>query len=296
MNNTCGLALLLLLAYAAAEKAEESQCQGGLYDATISADRLSGIAFGDLPGFTRSVLERDHALLTPESRVYSPMFGWKNSDGAFLVTPAVGAQFSMAIVNMREASSSGLPPAGAERFVFLLNGTALVSGTGEESALGSAGAFAYFPPDFDGGIRSAKGCNLLLFERIYVPRARTSQDTEQPKFIVGNTEDQPNLDTPGEVFGLKKLLPASPEYDFNIHVMDFEPGQHLNVKELHYNQHGMIILQGKGIQRLSDRWYPVQAGDAMWMAPFVTQWYAALGKTRTRYLLYKDVFRDPLLA
>ena len=26
-------------------------------------------------------------------------------------------------------------------------------------------------------------------------------------------------------------------------VMDFQPGEYLNVKEMHYNQHGMLILQ-----------------------------------------------------
>uniref|UniRef100_A0A453BGF6 Uncharacterized protein n=2 Tax=Pooideae TaxID=147368 RepID=A0A453BGF6_AEGTS len=31
------------------------------------------------------------------------------------------------------------------------------------------------------------------------------------------------------------------------------------------------------------------------MAPFVPQWYAALGKTKSRYLLYKDVNRNPLI-
>jgi len=29
-------------------------------------------------------------------------------------------------------------------------------------------------------------------------------------------------------------------------------------QEVHYNQHGMMILEGKGIQRLGDKWYPVQ--------------------------------------
>ncbi|KAH7292804.1 hypothetical protein KP509_29G086500 [Ceratopteris richardii] len=55
------------------------------------------------------------------------------------------------------------------------------------------------------------------------------------------------------------------------------------------------MLEGHGIYRLGDDWYPVHAGDAIWMAPFVPQWYGALGRTRTRYLLYKDVNRDPLL-
>jgi glyoxylate utilization-related uncharacterized protein len=57
---------------------------------------------------------------------------------------------------------------------------------------------------------------------------------------------------------------------------------------------GIMILEGQGIQRLGDKWYPVQAGDAVWMAPMVPQWYAALGTRRTRYILYKDTARDPL--
>ncbi|PIA40953.1 hypothetical protein AQUCO_02300018v1 [Aquilegia coerulea] len=84
------------------------------------------------------------------------------------------------------------------------------------------------------------------------------------------------------IFDLRKLLPTSAAYDFNIH-------------EVHYNQHGLLLLEGQGIYRLGDNWYPVQAGDAIWMAPFVPQWYAALGKNRSRYLLYKDVNRNPLL-
>jgi hypothetical protein len=37
--------------------------------------------------------------------------------------------------------------------------------------------------------------------------------------IVGHTEQQPNIPTAGEVFGLKKLLPQTLEYDCNFHVM-----------------------------------------------------------------------------
>lgn len=32
--------------------------------------------FADLPGFTRSVYKRDHALITPESHVFSPLPDW----------------------------------------------------------------------------------------------------------------------------------------------------------------------------------------------------------------------------
>lgn len=59
--------------------------------------RNEGVAFENLPGFTRSANERDHALITPESRVYTGLFGWKNTNAAWLVTPSMagGPQFSM---------------------------------------------------------------------------------------------------------------------------------------------------------------------------------------------------------
>jgi (S)-ureidoglycine aminohydrolase len=48
------------------------------------------------------------------------------------------------------------------------------------------------------------------------------------------------------------------------------------------------MLEGSGIYRLNDSWYPVTAGDFIWMAPYYPQWFGALGSTPARYLLYKD--------
>lgn len=118
----------------------------------------------------------------------------------------------------------------------------------------------------------------------------------KPQLQYGTTDDKPMLPVEPEVFVLRKLMPATDDYDFNIHVMDFKPGEYLYIKEIHYNQHGLLLLQGQGIYRLGNNWYPVQAGDAIWMPPFVLQWYAALGSENTRYLLYKDTAMDPLLS
>ncbi|KAH0741563.1 hypothetical protein KY290_034606 [Solanum tuberosum] len=150
-------------------------------------------------------------------------------------------------------------------------------------------SYAYLPPNLDHTVETDAAATLIVFERRY--SGLENHVTEQ---IVGSTDKQPLLETPGEIFELRKLLPTSLAYDFNIHIMDFQPGEFLNVKEVHYNQHGLLLLEGQGIYRLSDSWYPIQAGDAIWMAPFVPQWYAALGKTRSRYLIYKDVNRNPL--
>ncbi|PWA58506.1 ureidoglycine aminohydrolase [Artemisia annua] len=257
--------------------------------AKVTNPTLSPSHLQDLPGFTRSVYKSDHALITPESHVFSPLPDWSNTLGAYLVSPAMGSHFVMYIAKMQESSKSGLPPKHVERFAFVLQGLVTftnASGTGQTLTVDS---FAYLPPNSEHLFESDESATLVIFERRY-----SYLEDHIPEPIVGSTDQQALLDTPGEVFQLRKLLPTSLSYDFNIHIMDFQPGEFLNVKEVHYNQHGLLLLEGQGIYRLGDSWYPVEAGDAIWMAPFVPQWYAALGKIPTRYLLYKDVNRNPL--
>lgn len=255
----------------------------------VTNPTLSPSHLQDLPGFTRSVYKRDHALITPESQVFSPLPAWTNTWGAYLITPAMGSHFVMYLAKMEENSKSGLPPSDAERFIFVLHGTAvLVDASGYTHNL-NVDSYAYLPPNSTHHLICEATATLVVFERRY-----SYLENYSTELIVGTTDKQPLLETPGEVFELRKLLPTSLPYDFNIHIMDFQPGEFLNVKEVHYNQHGLLLLEGQGIYRLGDSWYPVQAGDAIWMAPFVPQWYAALGKSRSRYLLYKDVNRNPM--
>ncbi|XP_010053543.2 (S)-ureidoglycine aminohydrolase [Eucalyptus grandis] len=252
---------------------------------------LSPSHLQDLPGFTRSVYRTDHALITPESQVFSPLPNWTNTLAAYLITPAMGSHFVMYLAKMQENSRSGLPPSDIERFLFVVQGTVSLTMSSNSQWL-MVDSYAYLPPNVEHSLSSDAPATLVVFERRYA-----SLDSHVAEVIVGSTDKQPLqplLETPGEVFELRKLLPTSVAYDFNIHIMDFQPGEFLNIKEVHYNQHGLLLLEGQGIYRLGDSWYPVQAGDVIWMAPFVPQWYAALGRTRSRYLLYKDVNRNPL--
>ncbi|ESR53404.1 (S)-ureidoglycine aminohydrolase [Citrus sinensis] len=191
--------------------------------------------------------------------------------------------------HLQENARSALPPHDVERFIFVVQGSAMLTNASGVSSKLMVDSYTYLPPNFAHSLRAEGSATLVVFERRYA--SLENHITEQ---IVGSTDKQPLLETPGEVFQLRKLLPQAVPFDFNIHIMDFQPGEFLNVKEVHYNQHGLLLLEGQGIYRLGDSWYPVQAGDVLWMAPFVPQWYAALGKTRTRYLLYKDVNRNPL--
>ena len=42
------------------------------------------------------------------------------------------------------------------------------------------------------------------------------------------------------------------------------------------------MLEGQGVYRLGDSWYPVREGDAIWMAPYCPQWFVAMGKGPAR--------------
>ncbi|EFJ40623.1 hypothetical protein VOLCADRAFT_84422 [Volvox carteri f. nagariensis] len=262
-------------------------CGGHDYSAVFRpAER--GIDFDSLPGYTRSAHYADHALIAVESRVFAGQRGWKSTLTAHLVSPARGANFAMYLAEMSDDSSAEPAKPGVERFVLVLQGEITVSHGAKNMVLG-ANSYVYFPPNSTDTLYSEDGAGLLVYERVYAAGGK-------PVFSSGDVEESALLPTGPEVFKLRKLLPQTADYDFNVHIMDFQPGEYLWVKEVHYNQHGLLLLEGKGIYRLADKWYPVQAGDAIWMAPYVPQWYAALGASPTRYVIYKDTTLDPLLG
>lgn len=82
----------------------------------------------DLPGFTRSVYERNYALVTPESLVFAGNPRWANASTAHIISPAVGANFAMALVSMRKHSHGTAPPSGHERWVWSLSAAGLGRG------------------------------------------------------------------------------------------------------------------------------------------------------------------------
>ena len=92
-------------------------------------------------------------------------------------------------------------------------------------------------------------------------------------------------------------MPASRfelSFDFAVNTMTYQPGAALSMVEMHVMEHGLIMLEGGGIYRLGDSWYPVTAGDFIWMGAWCPQWFGAIGKVPAKYLIYKDWNRHPL--
>ena len=186
-----------------------------------------------------------------------------------------------------EFESGGiLAPAAAQRFLYVLHGELECSSHGPLRA----GDYAYFPEGSSDECVSAAGARVAAIEKQYLsldgkPSPRPfagSEATIQPEPLMGD----PDLE-------VRALVPADPCFDFAVNTMTYQPGAALSMVEIHVMEHGLLMLEGGGIYRLSDCWYPVAAGDFIWMAPYCPQWFGALGKRPAKYLIYKDWNRNP---
>lgn len=238
---------------------------------------------------SRTRVARDHALITPESHVPAPMPGWSGARAITLFAPVVGAGFVQALVTLEAGARSAPPLAGVERFLFVLEGALRFEHEGSATTL-EAGGYAFAPAGVAHSITSAGGARALLLEKRYVPLAGVG-----PRVVVGREQDVPAVAFLGdEAALLRTLLPDEPGFDMAMNTFVFRPGASLPMVESHVMEHGLIFLEGGGIYRLGDAWYPVQEGDAIWMAPYLPQWFGCIGKGPARYLYYKDINRDPM--
>lgn len=155
----------------------------------------------------------------------------------------------------------------------------------------SEGGYAFFPADTAHVLEAVGKARLAVYEKPFQPL----DGVLAPSVIVGNEADvegRPLGDDPDLI--VRMLLPDQLSYDMAVNTMTFKPGASLSLVEVHVMEHGLLMLQGGGIYRLSDRWYPVAAGDVIYMAPYCPQWFGAIGKQPARYLLYKDAHRHPI--
>jgi (S)-ureidoglycine aminohydrolase len=151
--------------------------------------------------------------------------------------------------------------------------------------------YNYAPPDIGAAWTSPQGARLAVIEKIYRPLAGSTA----PAAFTGDENTvapQALLDDPA--IQVRRLLPDDMAFDFAVNTMSYDPGASLPMVEMHVMEHGLLMLAGEGIYRLGDSWYPVAAGDFIWMAPYCPQWFGALGKKPAKYLIYKDWNRHPL--
>ncbi len=239
-------------------------------------------------GATRSCLKPDHLLQTPDTFVRTPL---PHANGVqFIVhaSPQLGARFTQMTAEFTAGGEIGL--AYGQRFVFVLEGELSLEINRQTHPLKTNG-YAYIPQGTVHRLRASGVSRAVLIEKVYSNLGAG----EAPRFFTGSESDKPDAPLNGDpALRVRSLMPDEPAYDFAVNTMTYDPGAALSMVEIHVMEHGLLMLEGGGIYKLSDSWYPVQAGDFIWMAPYCPQWFGALGKQPAKYLIYKDWSRHPL--
>jgi (S)-ureidoglycine aminohydrolase len=251
----------------------------------------------NLFGSTRSTFQADHSLIAPDSFVQAPLPGWEHTQGVILISPQRGARFTQYLALMEADAVAGPPLPGIERVIYVVEGEVAltlpprnaIDATHTVYRLGTGG-YAFIPADTEATLGARATTQLNVFEKRYVPLA----GVVPPALLAGQEQDVAGVPFLGNSDAvLQTFLPTEPSFDLAVNLFTYRPGATLPMVEVHVMEHGLLMLQGQGVYRLGDAWYPVRQGDVIWMAPYCPQWFVAMGKEPARYLYYKDVNRDP---
>jgi (S)-ureidoglycine aminohydrolase len=255
-------------------------------------------------GQTRSSQHRNHLLLTADTFVRTPLPGMQACTAVVHAGPALGARFTQYTAEFEAGGELG--SAATQRFLYVIEGAVTLELNEESTAASKShlkseskrkisklvrGGYAYIPEGVLHRVAASRVSRVAVVEKSY----QTMDSVEPPRAIISTEDlveshalnDDPDLQ-------VKCLLPDEMSFDFAVNTMVYQPGAALSMVEMHVMEHGLIMLEGGGIYRLGDSWYPVTAGDFIWMGPWCPQWFGAIGKVPAKYLIYKDWNRHPL--
>ena len=225
---------------------------------------------------------------------------WEGTRAWVLARPMTGfaETFSQYIMEVgpRGGSDKPEPDRDAQAAIFVLEGEIVLTVDGAAHRI-SPGGFAYVPPASHWSVRNpaAAAARFHWIRKRYTPVEGLGVP---PAFV---TTDQATTPTPlpganGSWSNACFIDPKDLRHDMYIAIVNFAPGGNIPFEETHVMEHGLYILEGKGVYRLNRDWVEVEAGDFMWLRAFCPQACYAGGPGRFRYLLYKDVNRHMPLA
>ena len=235
-------------------------------------------------GQTRTSFHRDHALIASDGHVLTPLPNWNGATGVVLISPVMGARFAQTLVFLEVGVAHLQLLPEIEAVIYVLEGEIEI-----DKQPMTTGSYGYLPAGESLDLSVQTDAKLMVFEKRFSLKAN-----KPPRFFghESEVEAKPFLGDPDA--RLQVLLPENSAFDMAVNVFSYQPGATLPFVETHVMEHGLWMLDGAGIYRLNQNWYPVAANDCIWMAPFCPQWFAATGKIPARYLYYKDVNRDAM--
>lgn len=239
-------------------------------------------------GLTRSIRRSSHLIHTPDAFIRTQIPGCTKTNVIVHASPALGAGFTQYSAEFEAGGSLG--PAEGQRFLYVLDGMVTLEYGSEMHTL-IQNDYAYVPQDAAHRFCASQTARAAVIEQRY----RSVANVPSPSLLVGrepSIQAQPLMGD-GDLL-VRSLLPDTMTFDFAVNTMSYAPGAGLSMVEVHVMEHGLLMLEGGGIYRLDDEWYPVTAGDFIWMAPYCPQWFGAIGKGPAKYLIYKNWNRHPL--
>ena len=245
-------------------------------------------------GHNRSMVTSHYAMMPPEGILVSLLPGFERTIVRFQTSPEMGARFAQCLLEIEpDGGTTAARNDGLEHFLFVVAGAAMV-GAGEQQQRVTAGGFAYIPAGTPYAIRNAGAelASVLWVKRRYIPLPGIAT----PAVRFGHRDTVQKTAFPGGGRWRQFLLGnAAMEFDFEMNLMGFAPGTHFPAVETHIMEHGLVMVEGQGMQLLGRDWHEVWAGDFIWMGPYCPQQFFCTGDGEAVYLLYKNVNRDVAL-
>lgn len=224
---------------------------------------------------------------------------WEKTRAWVLARPLSGfaETFSQYVVEVAPGGGSDRPEGdkGAEGALFVLEGELTVTLAGKKHAM-RPGGFAFIPPASEWAVRN-EGTAPVRFHWIRKAYERVEGiDPPEPVFAQEDEIEPVAMpDTDGRWATTRFVDPEDMRHDMHVTIVTLKAGAVIPFAETHVMEHGLYVLEGKGVYRLNQDWVEVEAGDFMWLRAFCPQACYAGGPGPFRYLLYKDVNRHPKL-
>ena len=263
---------------------------------------------GGIPGQTelltdRAVVTEAYTVIprgTLRDIVASYLPFWENTRTWIVARPLIGfsTTFSQYIMEVGEegGSTKPEPEAGIEGVLFVLEGQLHLTIEGSEHTL-TPGGYAFLPPDITWSVRNDKPDPARFH---WIRKAYESVQGIAPPIpvVINEQEIEPSpMPNANGVWSTTRFVdPLDLRHDMHVTIVTFEPGGVIPFSETHVMEHGLYILEGKGVYRLNQDWVEVEAGDFIWLRAYCPQACYAGGPGKFRYLLYKDVNRHAKLG
>ena len=211
-------------------------------------------------------------------------------DVQVLATPQHGARFVEHELLVSPGGGTSKPrDEEFEQFLYVQEGKVQLSLDGRKKHSMPRGGFCWLPPH----------CAYQFTNKTNAP-ARVIWIRRRYEEVAGIPIPDPILShesdvaaNPVDTYMEKHLTPYEQlGFDMGINVQVFDPGVYFSFVEAHVLEHGLYMLDGRGIYWLNHDFIEVQKDDFIYMAPYCPQFYYSTGWEKSAYLLYKDVNRD----